>query len=137
MGHWDWKFGLLSPGKASCDSLATQPTVHAECFSVSIIHRTLAWTTGSLLGSQMLMHAAATWGCMDTVREFALKVDSMRKIPCSTGKWNLFQRCADPTLYQLSYIPIPSRSESKDPTAKPSLATVMLYKCLRLRRLWL
>ena len=32
------KFRLLSPGKASCDCCATQPTVHAGCFNVSIIH---------------------------------------------------------------------------------------------------
>ena len=30
-------------------SCATKPTVHAECFSVSIIHRTLTWTTGSIM----------------------------------------------------------------------------------------
>ena len=29
-------------------SRATQPSVHAGCFSVSIIQRTLTWTTGSL-----------------------------------------------------------------------------------------
>ena len=29
-------------------SRATHPTVHAGCFIVSIIHRTLTWTTGSL-----------------------------------------------------------------------------------------
>ena len=30
-------------------------------------------------------------GCMDTVRESALKVDSGRKIPCRTGESNLRQ----------------------------------------------
>ena len=47
--HWDLShrnFGLLSLGKACCDSHATQPTVHAMCISVSIIHPTLTWTTG-------------------------------------------------------------------------------------------
>ena len=43
-------------------SLATQPTEHAECFSVSIIHRTLTRTTGSLLCSQMKTHAIAHEG---------------------------------------------------------------------------
>ena len=38
------KFGLLFPG----ESQLSQPPVHAGCFSVSIIHRTLTWTTGSL-----------------------------------------------------------------------------------------
>ena len=44
---------------------------------------------------------------MDTVREFARKIDSGRKIPWRTGKSNLPRRRAGPTLYQLSYIPSP------------------------------
>ena len=39
-----------------------QPTVHAGCYSVSIIHRTLTWTTGSLTCAQTLMHAFAHGG---------------------------------------------------------------------------
>ena len=39
-----------------------------------------------------------TWGCTDTDREPALKVDC-------TGELNLHQRCDGPMLYQLSYIP--------------------------------
>ena len=35
------------------------------------------------------------------------KVDPGRKIPCRTGKSNMRQRRAGPTLYQLSYIPAP------------------------------
>ena len=45
--------------------------------------------------------------CTDTVKESALKVDSGRKIPCRTGESNLPQRHAGPTLYQLSYTPLP------------------------------
>ena len=45
-----------------------------------------------------------TRGCTDTVRESALKVDSRRKIPCSTGKSNLRRRRDGPMLYQISYI---------------------------------
>ena len=44
---------LPSPGKACCNSHATQLTVHAGCFSVSTIHETLTWTPGSLLCTQM------------------------------------------------------------------------------------
>ena len=51
--------GKFGPGKASCDSHSTQPTMNAGCFSVSIIHLTLAWTTGSLTCARMLMHAIA------------------------------------------------------------------------------
>ena len=46
-----------------------------------------------------------TWGCTDTVRESALKVNSRRKFPCCTGELNLPQQCASPTFYQLSYLP--------------------------------
>ena len=46
-----------------------------------------------------------TQGCVDTVRESALKADSGSKIPCCNGGSNLPQRRAGPTLYQLSYIP--------------------------------
>ena len=35
-----------------------------------------------LLCSCMLMHVIAHWGCMDTVRESALRVDSGRKMSC-------------------------------------------------------
>ena len=42
---------------------------------------------------------------MDTVRESALKADSMCKIPCRTGELNLHQWHAGLTLYQLSCIP--------------------------------
>ena len=40
-------------------SRATRPVVHAECLSVSVIHRTLTRTTGSLTWAQMSMHAIA------------------------------------------------------------------------------
>ena len=51
-----------------------------------------------------------TEGCMDTVRESALKVNSGKQIPCHTGELNLHQRCAGPVLYQLNYIPIARRT---------------------------
>ena len=72
-------------------SRATQPTVHVGCFSVSIIHRTLTCTTGSLTCTHMSMHAIAHGGCTDTVRESALKVDFGRKIHCRSGESNLPQ----------------------------------------------
>ena len=47
------KFGSLCTGKASCNKVALPNpnynfTVHAGSFGVSIIRRTLTWTTGSL-----------------------------------------------------------------------------------------
>ena len=52
------------------------------------------------------MHAIAHGGCMDTVRESALKADSGRKIPCRNLDSNPHQYCAclfNWTLYQLIY----------------------------------
>ena len=78
-----WEIRVAFPGECQMrQSRATQPTVHAGCVSVSIIHRTLTWTTGSLTCAQMLMHAFAHGGVRTHVRESALKVDSGRKIPC-------------------------------------------------------
>ena len=53
-------------------SLATQSTVHAGCFTVSIIHRTLTWIFNV---HRNLMHAIAHRGVRTHVRESALKVD--------------------------------------------------------------
>ena len=66
MGFSPWEIWVAFPGESQLQqSCATQPTVHAECFSVSIIHRTLTWTTGSLTCAQMLMQAI-THGVTDT-----------------------------------------------------------------------
>ena len=55
MGFLPWAIRVVFPGKSQLQqSHATQPTVHAGCFSVSIIHQTLTWTTGSLTCAQML-----------------------------------------------------------------------------------
>ena len=94
-----WEIWVAFPGESQLrQSRATQPTVHAGCFSVSIIHQTQTWTTGSITSAQMLMHAVAHGGVQTHVRECALKVDSERKIPCRTGESNLRQRRAGPML---------------------------------------
>ena len=99
VGFLPWEIRVAFPGESQLQqSRATQPTVHAGCFSVSISHRTLTWTTGSLTCAQMLMHAIAHRGVRPHVRESALKVDSGRKIPCRTGESNLHQRRDGPML---------------------------------------
>ena len=108
LSHWDFscgKFGLLFPGKASCDRVTLpQPAVHAGCFSVSIIHRTLTWTTGSLKCAQMLIHTVAH--VVYTHRKRVCTESWLwERNPLPQGKSNLSQRRAGPTLYQLSYIP--------------------------------
>ena len=63
MGFSPWKIRVAFPRESQLrQSRATQPAVHVGCFSVSIIHRTLTWTTGSLTCAQMLMHATAGEG---------------------------------------------------------------------------
>ena len=53
LGFLPCRFRLLLSWKTSCDSHATQTSVHAGCFSVSIICQVLTWTTGSLTLVQM------------------------------------------------------------------------------------
>ena len=69
LSHLDFshgKFRLLSLGKASGESCAVQPTVHAGCFtfSISIIYGTLTWTTGSLTCAEMLLYVVAHEGVL-------------------------------------------------------------------------
>ena len=104
LGFLPLKIEWLSPGEASCNRVALSPPSYAECFSVSIIHRTLTLTTKSFTCVQMLMHAIAH-GSVGTPREkSALKADSGRKIHFRTWEWNLRQQRASLTLYQLSHI---------------------------------
>ena len=97
--------GFFPWGKPAVTVALPNLCSHAGCLSVSIIHPTLTWTTGSLTCTQMWMHATEHKQHVDTVKESALKVDSGRKIPCRTGESNQRRRRAGPTLYQLSYIP--------------------------------
>ena len=92
--------GCFPQGKPAAQSCATQPTVHAWCFSVSRIHHTLIWTTGSLTCAQMLMHEIAHRGIWTNIRESALKVDCGGKIPCHTTELSLHQWHDSLMLYQ-------------------------------------
>ena len=83
------------PGKSQLRQIrAPQPTVHAWCFSVSRIHHTLIWTTGSLTCAQMFNACGYTRECTDTVRESALKVDWNKNLLLHWG----IERHAGPTL---------------------------------------
>ena len=108
LSPWDFsrgKFGLLSPGKVSCNRVALPNLLCVLGVLVFfMIYRTLSWTTGSLTRAQTLMHTIENGGVRTHVRESALKVDSGRKIPCRTGESNQRQRRAGPIVYQLIYI---------------------------------
>ena len=98
------KFGSFPGGEPAAMSHATQPAVHA--WSFLCFHN----PPNSDMDYQIfnickdVNACLCTWGCMDTVKESALKVDSGRKIPCRTGGLNLHQWHASSTLYQLSHI---------------------------------
>ena len=54
VGFLSWKIRVAFPGESQLrQSRATQPTVHVWCLSVSVIHRTLTWNTGSLTCAHM------------------------------------------------------------------------------------
>ena len=60
-----WEIRVAFPGESQLwQSRATQPRVHAGCFSVSImtIHRTLTWTSESLMCAQIWMRAIVHGG---------------------------------------------------------------------------
>ena len=101
VGFLLWAIRVAFPGDSQLrQSRATQPSVHAGCFSVSVIHRTLTWTTRSLRCAQTLMHSGAHRTRTGTVRVSVLKVNSGRKIPCRTRESNLRQRHDGPILYR-------------------------------------
>ena len=107
MGFLLWEIRVAFPGESQLRQIrATQPRVHAGCFSVSIVHRTLTWTTGSLTCAQMKMHAIAH-GCTDTVTESELDVDSEGKISCRTAESNLRQGRAGPVALPTELHPHP------------------------------
>ena len=105
LSHWDFsheKFGLLSPGKASCDRVAL-PNLRCMLgvLSVSVNHPTRTWTTG-FLNVRTDVNACdckqGGGGVQTHVRVSTLKVDSGRKIPCRNVESNLRQRRDGPML---------------------------------------
>ena len=86
-------------------SRATQPGVHAGCFSVSMIHANSDMDYGIFNVRTDVNACDCARGCTDAVRESALKVDSGRKNPLMHREIDLHRRRDGPMLYQLSYIP--------------------------------
>ena len=144
MSHRDFslgKFVFFPRGSQLWQSRATQSTVHAGCSSVSIIHRTLTWTTGSLTCEHMLTHAIAHGGVRTHVRESTLKVDSgenKKKSFAAPGN-----RCVSSVSVwcsnQLSYTPTPCTADATNTvyvtlsakTAKSVLMPLVLYNLVQ------
>ena len=109
MGFLPWEIWVAFSGESQRrQSRTTQPTVHTGCFSVSISHHTLTWTTGSLTCAHMLMHAIAHRNVRTRVRESALKVDSWRKSHAAPGNQTCVSGVMVRCSLQLSYVPIPA-----------------------------
>ena len=54
MGFLPWEIQVAFPWESQHQQSHTiQPTVHAGCFSATIIHQNLTWTTGFLMCTQM------------------------------------------------------------------------------------
>ena len=91
LSHWDFchgKFGLLSHGESQLrKSRATQPAVHAGCFNVAIIHRTLTWTTGSLTCAQLLIRAIAHGGVQTLYQSLHWKLTLAEKSLAAPRTW--------------------------------------------------
>ena len=100
LGFLPWEIRVAFLGESQLrQSRATQPTVRAGCFSVSIIQRVSDMDYGIFNGRTDAKACGCTRGCTDTVRESALKADCGRKLPCRTGESNLRERHAGPTFY--------------------------------------
>ena len=81
-----WESRVAFPGKSLLrQGRATQPTVHAGCFSVSIIHRTLTWTTGSVTCAQMLMPVIAHKGVRTPLESLHWKLTLGEKALAAPG----------------------------------------------------
>ena len=116
MGFLPWKIRVSFPGESQLrHSRATQATVHAGCFSVSIIHRTLTWTTGSLTCTQMLMHAIAH-GVTDTYKSLHWKLTLGEKSLAAPGNRTWISGVTVWCSNQLSYIPNIAQKTSKQKT---------------------
>ena len=76
MGYFPWEILVASPGESQLrQSRATQPTVHAECLSVSISHQNSNLDYGIFNVCTYANACDCTRGCTDTVRESAVKAD--------------------------------------------------------------
>ena len=88
------------PGKATATVRAALPIPKSACNILCVPKQWFGCQClGFLMCAQMFIHAIAHWGCTNTVKESALKVDSWRKMSCCAGELNPRQQRADPMLY--------------------------------------
>ena len=109
LGFFPWEIQVAFPGESQLrQSRTTQHTVHAGCFSISIIRRTLTWTTGSLTCAQVLMHAFAHGGVRThrklTLGEKSLAAPGNRTSVSGVTVWCSNQQSYIPTHYTCSNV---------------------------------
>ena len=124
--HWMGISPMRNSGCFPCEKLAvnscaTQPTVHAGGFSVSIIHRTLTWSTGSWTCTfdlcacipltlddsltwrtlqEQSLHRIGLWGNLcakPSTRESPIRVVTHSVTRITTAFKSKCSRCAPPT----------------------------------------
>ena len=66
MGFLPWEIRAAFPGESQLrQSGAIRPTMHAGCFSISVVLRTLTWSTRSLTCAQISKRKRVTAGEVD------------------------------------------------------------------------
>ena len=104
MGFLPWEILVAFPGKASCDWV-TLPNPQCMLGVLLFPNPLNSDMDYGIFNVHTDVNACdCTWGCTDTVRVSALKVDSRRKIPCHTRESNLSGWHASLMLYLLSNI---------------------------------
>ena len=133
-GFPPWEVLVVFPKESQLgQSRDTQPTVHAGCFSVSIIPRTLTWTAGSITCTHKLMHAIALGGIRTQYENLHWKLTlGEKKMPCRTGDSNLRRQRSGPMLYQLRATSPPITTVSVDWTVISNQSIKSFNPCRQL-----
>ena len=107
MGFLPWEICVSFPRKSQLwQRRTTQPTVHAGCFSVLIIHQTLAWTTEFLTWARMLMHAIANGGVWTPLESLHWNLTLAKKSRISWVCSRVLNRCSTgPSMWSTFNLP--------------------------------
>ena len=118
--------GISPMGNSGCSPLGKPAATESRyptsgtCwvfFCVSVIHRTLTWTTGSLTWAQMLMHATAHGGVRTPKESLHWKLTLRGKSPVAPGNRTFVSsvtvRCSTNELHPQPKCVIYSQAQSK------------------------
>ena len=117
-----WEIRVAFPGESQLrQSRATQSVVHAGCFSVSVIHRPLTWTTGSLTCTQMLKNANAHGRVRTPWKSLHWKLTLGEKSLAAPGNWTCLSSV--PVQHYTDWATSPVLPQEADDTITQSLTT--------------